>query len=179
MRIKRQSCHLYFDDYTQIESLFGNSIDCIILLIINIVKNISQIYKKLCKNQESNTNNNKSSLLKSIKWNEIISRCLNDSSLFSLLICMRLLLSPYDINYENEIINISEVLLPVSFPTKINNEINNKILLYPTPEYIFIFFNFLDNFKKQQLPMFHLQHHFQLVQIKIFPTLYYVENQLK
>lgn len=160
MRIKRQSCHLYFDDFTQIESLFGNSIDCIILLIINIVKNISQIYKKLCKNQESNTNNNKSSLLKSIKWNEIISRCLNDSSLFSLLICMRLLLSPYDINYENEIINISEVLLPVSFPTKINNEINNKILLYPTPEYIFIFFNFLDNFKKQQLPMFHLQHRF-------------------
>lgn len=179
MRIKRQSCHLYFDDFTQIESLFGNSIDCIILLIINIVKNISQIYKKLCKNQESNTNNNKSSLLKSIKWNEIISRCLNDSSLFSLLICMRLLLSPYDINYENEIINISEVLLPVSFPTKINNEINNKILLYPTPEYIFIFFNFLDNFKKQQLPMFHLQHHFQLVQVKTFPTLYYVENQLK
>lgn len=94
---------------------------------------------------------------------------------------MRLLLSPYDINYENEIINISEILLPVSFPTKINNEINNKILLYPTPEYIYYKFIFLllDNFKKQQFHMFLLQHHFQLDQIKIFHTLYYVENRLK
>lgn len=124
MRTKRQSSHLYFDEYSQIEGLFGNSID---------FKNISHIYKRLCKNQECN----KKSSLKSIKWNEIISRCLNDNSLISLLLCMRLLLSPYDVNYENEIINISEVLLPVSFPSKIMNEIDNKILLYPTPEYLF------------------------------------------